>query len=308
MNVQDFVTGEYFPHIESTLAASTVQGYKKMWRAFGPYLAGDFGDYKVVNCQRVLREICAANPHLNRTTVRHLKHLFSGIWTCALRAGVIEYENPWRHAAAPTAPDAKETVAYSPEEIKTMVKVLPAPHDLIVLFFAYTGVRKSEARGVQWRDFDATTSTLSIERVIWQKVVKTTKNKSSKNTIPVVPALAARLIEFRQNAPANAFIFRNSNGDSLDLDNEARREIRPRLYKAGIRWVGYHGFRRALATLLHSQGIPDKEIQRVMRHGDVGTTQRAYVKVLPESVRRAMDSVNFEGGTKVIDRNGPLGD
>lgn len=47
-------------------------------------------------------------------------------------------------------------------------------------------------------------------------------------------------------------------------------------------------FRRDLATNLSELGVADNIIQRVLSHGDVGTTQKHYRKTLPKSARKAM--------------------
>jgi integrase len=43
------------------------------------------------------------------------------------------------------------------------------------------------------------------------------------------------------------------------------------------------------ATNLHTLGVPDVDIQRILRHADVKTTQQAYIKVEPSVRRAAMD-------------------
>jgi integrase len=53
-----------------------------------------------------------------------------------------------------------------------------------------------------------------------------------------------------------------------------------------VTWVGYHEFRRGLATRLHDMGVDDLTIRRIMRHGDVDTTRRTYIKTLPEQVNQ----------------------
>ena len=296
MNITEFVNGEYFAHAGSALAVSTLDGYRKLWRKLGPYFEGRDLALRVVDCQGILRQVYADSPHLNRTTLSHIKNFLSGVWSHALRMGILDTDNPWRVASIPNAPEPNTTYAYSAQEIEAMLAALKPPYDLIVLFMAGTGLRKSEARGVKWGDFDAKTLTLSVERAVWRSTVKTTKNKSSKAPIPVIPELADRLVKFRGKAPASAYIFPDGNGNPLDFDNTARRKIIPALEKAGIKWHGYHAMRRGLATTLHSKGIADKEIQRLLRHSDVATTQRAYIQTLPENVRTAMSTVNFGNG------------
>jgi integrase len=58
-------------------------------------------------------------------------------------------------------------------------------------------------------------------------------------------------------------------------------------------------FRRGLATNLHALGIPDKEIQAILRHSNIAVTQSCYMKALTESQVSAMDLVGdeFENGS-----------
>ena len=56
----------------------------------------------------------------------------------------------------------------------------------------------------------------------------------------------------------------------------------------GLKWKGWHAYRRGLATNLHELGVPDKVIQAILRHEDVSTTQRSYIKTVPSVVTEAM--------------------
>jgi integrase len=47
-----------------------------------------------------------------------------------------------------------------------------------------------------------------------------------------------------------------------------------------------HGFRCGLATNLHSLGVADMDIQRILRHAGVRVTQESYIKV-EDKVRQA---------------------
>lgn len=297
MTIREFVETEYTPNAASVLSVSTLDGYAKLFRSYGRYLDALGFDAKVSDCQKILRAIAQDNPHLKRSTLRHIKTFFSGVFTAALRMGYADgNNNPWRFTSVPSAPDSEETVAYSSRDIETMVSVLEAPYDLIVLFMCFSGLRKSEGRAVKWQDINLETSTLSVDRAAWRSIVKTTKNKASRAAIPLAPALVERLKAYRGDKPSGAFIFPNSAGKPLDFDSVARRIIIPALEKTEVKWAGWHAMRRGLATILHANGVPDKEVQRVLRHGQISTTQACYVKTLPENVRKAMDGVTFGGG------------
>ena len=296
--VGNFVISDYFPHVNSVLAQSTRDGYRKMWGSYGRYFEQCALELRVCDCQFILRTIASDNPKLNKTSLRHLKNFFSGIWAHALRMGAMDGANPWKSVAIPSAADANETHAYSPAEVELMLSALGHPYDLIVLLAAATGLRKSEIRGLQWGDWNAGTNTLAVSRAVWRSHVKTTKSKASKAPVPVIPQLADRLNAHRlgvseADRQPDRFIFASKRGGSLDLDNVAQRIIAPAIARRGGIWFGWHSFRRGLATFLHAKGVPDKEIQRILRHSNIAVTQNSYVKVIPENVRTAMANVSF---------------
>jgi len=56
-------------------------------------------------------------------------------------------------------------------------------------------------------------------------------------------------------------------------------------------WRGWHAFRRGVATNLNRLGVPDKIIQRVLRHSDVAVTQAAYIKPEDSDSKAAMEKL-----------------
>lgn len=84
------------------------------------------------------------------------------------------------------------------------------------------------------------------------------------------------------------WMFPNRCGGVLDLDNFASRIIKPLLKKASLPWYGWQAYRRGLASNLKALGIDDMVIQRVLRHSDVSTTQRSYIRVRDEKMYDAM--------------------
>ena len=83
-------------------------------------------------------------------------------------------------------------------------------------------------------------------------------------------------------------MFPNTIGGTLDLDKLADRVIKPVFKANGLKWKGWHAYRRGLATNLHGLGVPDKVIQAILRHEDVSTTQRSHIKTVPRVVTDAM--------------------
>jgi integrase len=64
--------------------------------------------------------------------------------------------------------------------------------------------------------------------------------------------------------------------------------VMTQLKKKGMKWNGWHAFRRGLASNLHEMGVPTKVIQRVCRHADEATTKKHYIHATEPGVRSGM--------------------
>ena len=116
---------------------------------------------------------------------------------------------------------------------------------------------------------------------------KTHEDEDDPGVVPIIQPLHLMLDQIRPQA-GSGWMFGNSIGGALDLDNLADRVIKPVLEASGLKWKGWHAYRRGLATNLHELGIPDKVIQAILRDEDVKTTQRSYIKTVPSMVTEAM--------------------
>jgi integrase len=181
-----------------------------------------------------------------------------------------------------------ETHAYSLEEITQMLRVLPEPAATIVSVAAFTGVRKGELRGVLWENYDG--AQVLISQSFWRGHTLEPKTRQSKAPVPVIAQLAQRLGRHRcfSGNPANGLMFLSPVGKPINLDALAADVIVPLVTKAGIRWHGWHAFRRGLATNLHRLGVSDKIMQRILRHANVAVTQNCYIKTADSEVGAAM--------------------
>jgi integrase len=86
-------------------------------------------------------------------------------------------------------------------------------------------------------------------------------------------------------------MFPSPAGKPINLDALAADVIVPLITKAGVRWHGWHAFRRGLATNLHQLGVADKTIQRILRHSDAAVTQKCYIKTVDSEVVVAMQQI-----------------
>ena len=68
-------------------------------------------------------------------------------------------------------------------------------------------------------------------------------------------------------------------------------------------WQGWHAARRGLGSNLYRLGVPDKVIQRILRHSNLSTTLSYYVESKPQDAQDAMTRLE-----KAIPENSGLPD
>lgn len=297
LTLSDFVTQVWTPHVESRWAKSTQCHYGYYWKQILKPRCGSelLRDFSTVKGKALLDGIARENPTMCKATLRRLKSQMSGILKLAIELGYRAAPNPMREITLPRAPESEETEAYDLDSVFLLIRLLPEPDRTLVATAAFTGLRKSELRGLHWQDYDG--ATLTITRSLWRGFLGEPKSRASRATVPVIPVLKQMLDTHHAKAgnPTAGFIFLGLRlGRPIDPDNLVHDHIKPSLLKAksAVRWLGWHAFRRGLATNLHAMGVDDMTIQRILRHSNVAVTQSCYIKTLPETVGTAMEKFN----------------
>jgi integrase len=283
--VASFIEDIYLPHCKEQHRPSTYAGYQYIFELIKPHLRDlRLFQFRTSDGERILRELAEEKKRAH-TVLQNMKSFLSGAFRYAKRLDAIE-QNPMHDTFVPRGKPQAETYAYSLDEIHKMLKVLPEPAKTIVLVAALTGLRQSEIRGLRWEDVIG--DDLHIRRGVWETHVSETKTRSSSAPVPLLPVLKTALEEHRKRMPGKDFIFHGVTNKPLHLHNIDHRDIAPKLKEIGLQWRGWHGFRRGLASTLYDLGVPDKVIQAILRHANVSTTMRHYVKTSAASSHTAM--------------------
>lgn len=276
MSVVEFWENRYFPFISEQARPSTVNGYRNMWnRYLKGRLALPLRDFRTADCERLLKLIAHEND-LSASTLKHIKHLLSGIFRYAIRTGALNGANPVQAACIPRSRSGKATHAYTLDEIRKMLKVLPQPSKTMVAIAAFAGLRKGELRGLRPGDYDGTS--LRVLRAAWRRHVDDPKGKRGKGTVPLIPTAAHILDDYLATTKPKNYLFETIRGGPADIEGMVRKVMRPALAAAGLPWHGLHACRRGLATNLHELGAADIVIQAILRHSDPAVTRQSYIK------------------------------
>jgi integrase len=239
----------------------------------------------------MLRAIAKEND-LTKTTLQHIKSVLSTIFTYAKNEGAFDGVNPVDGVLIPRhAKEPGETHAYDLGQVLQILDRLPLLEKSLVATAALAGLRQGELRGLDWTDY--TDTKLVIKRSIWMSVVNLPKTRASRDSVPVIPALAEILDEYRNSMgrPEVGVVFHTGDGLPICLDKVGRRVIRRALEAMRLPWYGWHAFRRGLASNLYAMGAQDKVVQRILRHSKPHVTRERYIKVFDHTVLEAVEKV-----------------
>jgi integrase len=293
LSVDRFVTETYLPHVSTQKQPSTSRGYNSIWKH---HLAPRCGqtrirDFRTADGEQMIADIARQND-LSRNTLKRIKSFMSGVFKHAKRVGALDGINPMQDVSIPKARRSRKTHAYSLEDISHMISILPEPGATIVATAAFTGMRKGEIRGLVWENYHD--DAIWVTQSVWERFVTEPKTERSDSVIPVIAPLGKILENHRhaQGNPQAGFVFVSRrdgrDGGPINLNSLLKWQVRPKLEEEGIKWSGWHAFRRGLATNLHRLGVPDKTIQSILRHSNLLTTMNAYVKSVPPDAVAAM--------------------
>ena len=183
-------------------------------------------------------------------------------------------------------------------EIGALLVELPDPCRTAVLLAACTGLRVSELLALKWSDIHFDAGEIRPARAIVDQVVGNLKTEASGKALPIDAALAGALIDWRDRCPYNQdadFLFGSPAKNGLQPywpDSLLRNVIRPAAKRAGIsKHIGWHSFRRTLATLLQASGASVKATQDMLRHASSRLTMDLYAQSIPADRRAAQSGV-----------------
>ncbi|HVO63466.1 MAG TPA: tyrosine-type recombinase/integrase, partial [Terriglobales bacterium] len=281
LTVTDFVEKYFLPAMQAKKKPSTHKFYRDLVKNHINPLLGTFRLREVTT--RDVQRLLDARAHLSQPSVLRIKTGASALLSHAIRLGFLQGTNVAREARAEGKRSDPNTYAYTLSEVVWMLERLPEPARAVVATAAFSGLRESELRGLQWADYDG--QFLDVQRSVWRTHVGDVKTDESKKKVPVIDPLRKILDAHRRRDGASKWIFAGDKmGRPLHLDNLARRIIRP---VVGDRWHGWHAFRRGLGTVLFDLGVPAEIAAVILRHADASITIEHYILLKSQRQGRA---------------------
>ena len=212
-------------------------------------------------------------------------------------------------------PEGRETERdfYSTAEVKTLLRRLrdegadKTPYAVFFTLAAYTGCRKGELLGLEWKDIDFLNDVISINRAYYydsenrEHFTDTPKTKTSRRSLKLPANVMDALRGLRDWQDGQRAIYGGSwvESDRLftKLDGSPMPTTAPYNYlkgfckKTGFRPVTIHSFRHFNASALIDAGVDVVTVQTALGHSTAATTLNIYSHVFSNAQTRAMEAI-----------------
>lgn len=243
-------------------------------------------------------------------TVRNYVTFVSTVFDYAVKLQMIQ-TNPCRNVTLPKL-TTKERTVYTLEEVQAMLTFFEEENETnmkYVIFYtlaAFTGLRRGELLGLEWKDIDWDNHLISVERTsAWTKekgtYTDTPKTDSSVRIIKIPEVIIEKLQEYKKwqdeykASMGSKWIehdrlFTKVNGEPMGL-RSPYKFYEKFCERTGLRFVNIHSFRHFNASIMILKGVDVKTVQACLGHNDATTTLKIYAHSFRKAQAMAMDSV-----------------
>jgi integrase len=273
---KEFTDKQYLPHVKV---------HKRSWqldeKMIAKYLLPIWGRAKLSeiareDIQQFQAEMLAHG--YKPGTVNRRMALVKFIFNLAEKWEVID-KSPARGVSKVADNEGKERYLTKEETVRLLAALKESKSQVVpdlIEFLLLTGARKSEASNARWEN-------VNLETGIWTVPV----SKSGKpRYIPL--SRAAVQVLARRKTNGSEYVFPNPRtGKPLQALHSTWNRIRTR---AGIPDVRIHDIRHHVASLLVNNGRSLYEVQKLLGHVDISTTQR-YAHLSQGTLKDAIEIV-----------------
>lgn len=153
------------------------------------------------------------------------------------------------------------------------------------LVFLYVGLRKTEARLLEWNRVDLEDA--------W---IRFTAKGNHERVRPLPPQVLRQLRSWREECPDPRWVFPSPYGQirgKAVSETWVRNKIRAVGVEAGLPDLHPHVLRHTFATRLLETGAHVRQVQELLGHASLQTTQ-VYLSVRPMNLREAVEGLDYD--------------
>lgn len=234
-------------------------------------------------------------------------NFISDVFNYAIKCNLL-VNNPCRNVSTIKKP-TKAANCYTLEEAQQFLEALEAAPIKYKVFFTlaiYTGMRRGELLGLEWKDINFTADTLTVNRIsvyLPEKGIftSTPKTKESQRSLKVPHEIINLLLTYRaaQNEERLRIgdkwintdrLFTVWNGATMYPTTPAEW-LKKFCKRSGLKYVNVHSFRHLNASLLITSGTDIKTVSAALGHSQTSTTLNIYAHTFAETQAQASEAI-----------------
>ena len=263
-------------------------------------------DIKPLEIQRWLKSL-NTDSGLAWTTISKMRGVMSRIY----KVGILHEHvttNPVL-AVETSSTTSYKAILITPQQTLAIIQSLPnVLHRILVLTCAATGLRSSELLALRWSDVLWEEAKIAITKRWSRGKDGPTKTPKSEGHVPLHPALAYHLTEWRAQTPyakETDFVFPSLMAEGrvpLSPAVFVADHLRPAARRAGVQVpdghrFGLHNMRHSLSHwLVNKAKVEPKTVQSILRHSRIQTTLDVYTQGDGDETRAAQGAFLKELG------------
>ncbi len=244
------------------------------------HLTPILGHYKLQKLDKITYErefINKLDGQFNQSSIRLWHTIFKIAMNAAVENELISRNRITKVTFANVEEEKKELNYLSPDQLVTFLDDAKRNESItsysFLLTIAYTGIRKGEAMGLQWRNIDFVNNTIKIERTRDDRGARSPKTKNSYRTILVDPVVMKQLKTYQKwckqkllsygkklNENDNTYVFISEYTAEPVLAGQSKRIVDRITKRTSLPKITVHGLRHTHCTILLSRGVNVKVI------------------------------------------------
>jgi integrase len=255
-----------------TMKTSTRERYVRTLKG---YLVPAFGNQKISRISREdIQRYLAENAKDYSTSILRSMRVALSLTLGWAAANRWLPSNPCSKIKLPKVTGGRRVVrtALSDDQVRAIIGRLKEPYATLVLLLATTGLRISEAIGLQRADIDG--NTVRVLRRVYHGDVDAPKSAKSRRVLPLHPAVIERLRALKPGP--KEWLFQSRSGTPLNPGNVLKRYIHPAARDCGFKISGWHDFRHTATTNMRKKGVQPKVVSDILGHERVNLAMDVY--------------------------------
>ena len=241
--------------------------------------------------------------------------ILRGIFSSAYAEGMLE-RDPTVALIRPKSSKKDARRPLTDDETQRILEVINNhPEGLFLAVLYYLGLRRGEALGLKWRDFDFNEDQVHIQRDLdYASSVAhdgSLKTEAADRYVPIPPELKEKLLANKSGA--DEYVFHTKKGNLIPHSSFKRMWYRLMLAAGCAEWreikestsrqddilkqikvtLAPHYFRHNYVTMLYESGIDPLIAMKIVGHTDYQTTANIYTHIKEEMLKKA--TVDLDG-------------